>query len=447
MNRHPFRSTVFIAAIAAVVSGIVASPGVAAAERVSVSSGGSQGNGQSRYPSISWNGRHVTFESDATNLVAGDSNAANDVFVHDRWTGSTSRISLTSTGAQSGAASGGATISGEGSRIVFSSYGDLLPTSGYHNCYLLDRSANTLQILDTRADNGQPGSGVCEDVSIDVSGERVAFSTHTEVVAGDTNGQADVFVRDLGAGTVQRVNLGPGNVQANQNSSNPRISGDGSVVLFASAASNLVSGDSNNAQDLFLAPAAGGGVIRVNLGPGHAQTSNTPALTDALAALNADGSLIAFSSNAQNLPDWDEFAESTLYVRAPGEDVTVAVSLPLSPELQREGFNSEPDFSWSGQYLVFASTDDLLPDAVDPETTGGIYVIDIVNAWVARVSVGGHTGNVYQPRISADGSGVVWFSNSSTQVPGDTNGTWDVFYADNPIWIEPPIFADGFDGT
>ena len=445
MNQRLFRSSVS-AAIAAVLSATAVTTDVAAAERISVASGGGQGNSQSRYPSISWNGRHVTFESDASNLVAGDTNAASDVFLRDRWTGTTTRISLTSAGAQSGAASSGATISGEGSRVVFSSYGALLPTSGYHNCYLLDRSNNSLRILDTRADNDQAGSAVCQDVSIDVSGEHVAFSTRTEVVAGDTNASADVFVRDLGADTVKRVNLGPGNVQANQDSSNPRISGDGSMVLFASTASNLVSGDSNNALDLFLVPAIGGNVIRANLGPGHTQTSNAPAFTDALAALNADGSLVAFSSDAQNLPDWDEFGGSTLYVRIPGEDATVAVSLPLSPELQREGLNSEPDFSYSGQYLVFASGDDLLPGAIDPELTGGIYVIDLVNGWLARVSVGGNTSNAYQPRISADGSGVVWFSNSTSQVPGDTNNTWDVFYADNPIWIEPPIFADGFDG-
>jgi Tol biopolymer transport system component len=210
-------------------------------------------------------------------------------------------------------------------------------------------------------------------------------------------------------------------------------------VLFASGATNLVAGDSNGEPDIFLASTDDSTpVVRVNVGPGNVQAS-APGGTGSIAALNADGSLLAFSSKAHSLPDWGPFAEATLYLRIPATDQTIALSIP-DGNLAREGWNYEPDFDYSGRYLTFASTDTLFVGA-EP----GIYVIDLVNGYIALISTGGNTGNVHAPRISADGTGIVWYSLSTTQVPGDTNGTWDVFYADNPLWVEPPIFADGFE--
>jgi Tol biopolymer transport system component len=410
----------------------------AAAERISVSSGGGQANSQSRFAEISANGRYVTFVSDATNLVAGDTNGASDLFLRDRVLGTTTRISVKAGGAQSEAASFGGSISGDGSRIVFASFGALLPNSGFRNCYLLDRGANTLQIIDLKP-NGSAGTFGCDQPSIDVAGRRIAYGSSDELSASDTNGRPDVYVRDLSLGTQRRVSSTLGDGNSNNTSDTPRISGDGSRVLFASAATNLVSGDTNGRVDLFLVASDGSlPPQRVNVGPGGVQANDVTSYTG---ALNANGSLLAFSSSATSLPDWGEFAESTLYLRIPSSDATIALSIPEG-NLPREGFNDEPDFDYSGRYLVFASTDRLYAGA----ELGGVYVVDLIEGTIALVSVGGDTGNVHQPRLSADGTGVVWYSFSTQQVPNDTNGTWDVFYAVNPLWVETPIFADGFDG-
>lgn len=443
MRSARFRS--FLPAAAAAVAAI-ALPAVPASaiERISVADGGAQANSQSRHPAISWDGRYIAFDSDATNLVPGDSNGQTDIFVRDRLLGTTTRISTQANGSQSVGASGYASISADGMRVVFNSFGPLLPDSGYYNCYLLDRSLGTLDIVDRRSDNGQAGSAVCEKPSIDLFGAKVAFATRTAVVPGDTNDTGDVFVRDYEAGTTRRVSVGPGGVQGNSDSYEPRISGDGSIVAFGSPSSNLVAGDSNGGMDVFAVRTDGGGVVtRISVGPGNTQASGPSSsnTVDADSALNFDGSLYAFSSDAMSLPDWDELAERTLYLRYPAGDATIAISLPVDPGLGRDGFNGEPDFSATGQYLVFVSTDDLL---LDGEVTGGIYVVDLVNGWITRVSVGGNTGNVHQPRISGDGSGVTWDSFSDTQVAGDTNGTWDVFYAENPLYDF--LFFDGFDG-
>lgn len=435
MHRPSLHSFV-IAAIAATLSSAVSQ--AVAVERISVATGGGQANSQSRFAAISGNGRYVVFTSDATNLVAGDSNSAADIFLRDRVLGTTTRISNKSDGTQSDAVSYTANISGDGSRIVFASHGHLLPNSGYQNCYLLNRAANTLQVLDLLP-NGQPAT-TCDSASIDYAGTHIALVSGDALEASDT-GSYDIYVRDLVASTTRRVSRALGGGQSNASSTDARISGDGSRVIFASTATNLVSGDSNGENDIFLAASNNSvPIVRVNVGPGNTQAS-APAGTGQIAALNADGSLLAFSSSAQSLPNWGPVADETLYLRIPSLDQTIALSIPEG-NLPREGFNYEPDFDYSGRWLTFASNDKLFVGAEQ----GGVYVIDLVASVITQVSIGGNSGNVHQPRLSADGTGIVWYSYSTTQVPGDTNGTWDVFYADNPLWVEAPIFADGFDG-
>ncbi|MEO7936216.1 MAG: hypothetical protein ABIR27_08150 [Dokdonella sp.] len=435
MHRSSLR-TFFMALVVAILASPIAQ--VDAVERISVATGGGQANSQSRFPAISGNGRYVVFTSDASNLVSGDSNAAADIFLRDRLLGTTTRISNKSDGTQSDAVSYTANISGDGSRIVFVSHGRLLPNSGYQNCYLLNRTANTLQVLDLLP-NGQPATS-CNTASIDYSGTHIALASGDALEAGDT-GSYDIYVRDLVAGTTRRVSRAAGGGMSNASSSDARISGDGSRVIFASTATNLVSGDSNGENDVFLAAIDNSvPIVRVNVGPGNTQSS-APAGTGYIAAINADGSLLAFSSNSHSLPDWGPAASSTAYLRIPSLDQTIALSIPEG-NLPREGFNYEPDFDYSGRWLTFASSDKLFESAEQ----GGVYVVDVVEGLITQVSIGGNTGNVHEPRLSADGTGIVWYSYSTSQVPGDTNGTWDVFYADNPLWVETPIFADGFDG-
>lgn len=416
-----------------------------AVERISVATGGGQGNFQSRHPAISGDGRYVVFESDATTLVTGDSNNAPDIFVRDRQLGTTTRVSVTHAGLQSDAGSHNPSISGNGARIAFTSGGDLLPDSGFHNCYLLDRVAGTVQILDRRFGSGVPATAVCKPPSIDLAGTRVAFASGDAQLLPpgvDSNDRPDVFVRDLAAGTTVRVNLGPGGVQGNVGAEDVRIAAGGGHVVYSSLANNLVAGDSNNVLDIFLSTLAGA-TTRVSVGAGGVQPTEA---SSRVAATNFDGSLLAFANASPNLPDWAEFAESTLYLRVPSTNATIAISLPLLPTMVREGFNEEPDFSATGRWLVFWSGDRIIPGPHDP---GGVHVIDLIEGTIAVVSlthdgsdVAG--GNNFGTRISADGRGIVWYSNGTDLVANDSNGTWDVFYADNPLW-DDTLFADGFE--
>lgn len=419
---------------------ITAAP-VLAVERISVSTGGGQGNHQSRYPAISADGRYVAFESDATTLVAGDSNDVTDVFVRDRLAQTTVRVSVSAAGAQLTGPSRAPAISGNGQRVVFDSFGALLPDSGFHNCYLIDRAAGTVILLDRRADTGVAATGDCQSAGISVDGGLVSFgSPNPFLVPGDTdgNGWVDVFVRDVDSGAIARINRGPGGVEANAPADALRLSASGSHVVYASQASNLVPGDSNSGRDVFVSD-LGGNTRRVSVGNAGVQANG---IVRPVAALNADASVMAFSANAASLPAWNPNVESVLYLRLPDADLTVAMSLPVTGA--HEGSAEEPDLSASGRWLVFWADDQLVAGAV-----AAIYVVDLIEWTIALVSTQPNgqpagAGNHFHPRISADGRGIVWTSNSALLVPNDSNGTWDVFYADNPLW-DDTLFADGFE--
>src|SRR5437867_824550 len=192
-----------IAAVGLLLTGVLAplatpagaSPGTT--ERVSVDSAGTQGNSFSLDPSISADGRFVAFSSLATNLVPGDTNGAFDVFVHDRLTGTTERVSVDSAGTQ--------------------------------------------------------GHGNSSEPSISADGRFVAFSSvATNRVPGDTNAAFDVFVHDRLTGTTERVSVASAGTQGNGSSLDPSISADGRFVAFSSVATNLVPGDTNGKEDVFV---------------------------------------------------------------------------------------------------------------------------------------------------------------------------------------------------
>jgi len=162
------RYSKFLAGLVAslILFSLVISPALAAAgdtTRVSVASDGAQGNDYSYSPSISADGRYVAFDSSASNLVSGDTNGARDVFVHDRQGGGTTRVSVTSDGAQGGTGSWNPSISADGRYVAF-------------------------------------------------------YSGASNLVSGDTNGTDDVFVHDGQTGQTTRISVASDGSQGNNHS-------------------------------------------------------------------------------------------------------------------------------------------------------------------------------------------------------------------------------------
>jgi hypothetical protein len=165
-------------------------------ERVSISSTGEQGDSDSYWPGISADGRYVVFTSDASTLVPGDTNGQYDVFVHDRLTGATERVSVTSTGEESSDRGWWSSISGDGRYVIFS-WTPWDSQTFVGPIFRRDRLAGVTERVDLGA-TGQPADGGCEFPSIGADGTHLAFAADADnLVANDTNQCWDVFLRDL----------------------------------------------------------------------------------------------------------------------------------------------------------------------------------------------------------------------------------------------------------
>jgi len=213
-----------------------------------------QGNGQSIQSDLSPDGRYVVFYSVASNLVAGDANGAYDVFLRDTATGHTILISSATDGTQGNGDSVTPAVSDDGRFVVFYSVAANLvagDSNGSDDIFLRDTLTGATTRLSTATD-GTQGNSDSYNADLSGDGRYVAFySLASNLVAGDTNGTQDVFLRDMLAGTTIRLSVGLGGVQANGVSFDPEISSDGHYVTFASTAGNLAPGVGNGIGQIF----------------------------------------------------------------------------------------------------------------------------------------------------------------------------------------------------
>jgi len=267
--------------------------------RVSVSSQGTQANGLSDSPAISGDGRLVVFYSEASNLVDGDSNGVADVFVHDRQTGTTTRVSVDSLGQEANAASDMPAISADGSFVAFSSWADNLvadDTNVTRDVFLhnMDTGETTRASLD---EGGVEGSGSSEYPSLSGDGRIVAFTSYASLVAADTNGMPDIYVRDIQQGQTFLVSVDSSGSLADVGSSEAHVSADGRYVVFTSLATNLVPGDSNSNPDIFVHDRDTGSTVRVSVSSAGDEADNGASSP----AISADGRFVAFRSDSATL--------------------------------------------------------------------------------------------------------------------------------------------------
>ncbi len=212
-------------------------------------------------PSISADGRYIAFTSSASNLVPGDTNRNSDVFVHDTVTGTTSRVSIDSDGHQANGSSWHPSISADGRHIAYGSRASNLvagDSNGRDDVFVHDTVTGTTRRVSIDS-NGNQASSDLEAPSISADGRYIAFTSQaSNLVAGDTNGADDVFVHDTLTGTTRRVSTNSDGDQANASSMDPRISANGRYIAFYSYASNLVPGDTNGKLDVFVYDTLGG---------------------------------------------------------------------------------------------------------------------------------------------------------------------------------------------
>ncbi|MBI4672558.1 MAG: PD40 domain-containing protein [Chloroflexi bacterium] len=210
-------------------------------------------NRDSYSPHFSADGRYLAFSSDATNLVPNPSGNW-QTLVWDRITKQFSLVSVASDGTHANGNAGAWGISDDGRYVVFASNASNLGCGAQYgtDVFVHDRQTGQTTCVSVTPD-GTPGYGDSYYASISGDGRYVAFEHDADdLVPGDTNKSGDIFVRDLQTGRTTRASLAHDGAQANGNSWDTSISRDGRYVAFTSGASNLVAGDTNGYQDIFV---------------------------------------------------------------------------------------------------------------------------------------------------------------------------------------------------
>jgi Tol biopolymer transport system component len=222
---------------------------------VSVSSEKEQANGNSSYPKISADGRYVVFESLASNLVTRDTNGLSDVFVHDRWTETTTRVSVSSWGEQGNSASVLPSISQDGRYVSFDSFASNLvsvDTNNRDDIFMHDRLYATTALI-TLSSTGEQANGTSFLSSMSADGRYVVFESYaSNLVPLDTNDTLDVFLRDVLRETTRLVSQSSLGIQGRFDSGAPALSADGRFAAFTADADNLVPHDTNFTKDIIV---------------------------------------------------------------------------------------------------------------------------------------------------------------------------------------------------
>jgi len=421
--RYLFLAIIFLVTL--LVTPALAAPGDTT--RVSIATDGTEGNSHSQFPSISADGRYIAFESSASNLVAGDTNGRSDIFVHDRTTGVTTRVSVAAGGGQANGYSSYPSISAAGRYVAFiSSDSNLVAgdTNGWPDIFVHDRTSGATTRVSI-ASSGAQANGASYYPVISADGRCVAFySVATNLAVGDTNGHGEIFVHDRMSGATTRVSVDSSGSQANSDSSYPSISADGRYVAFYSTASNLVAGDTNGWHDVFVHDRMSGATTRVSVSSSGAQGDSISYTS----SISADGRYVAFLSFASNLVANDTNGGYDAFVHDRTSGVTTRVSVSSSGAQANNG-PSAPSISADGRYVAFASAASNLV-AGDTNGTPDIFVHDRITGATTRISVnfsGGPGVDTYYSSISANGHYVTFHSEASNLVTGDTNGMYDVF--------------------
>ena len=392
------------------------------ASRVSVSSSGVQGNDNSRAAAVSDDGHFVAFKSVATTLVPSDTNGFGDVFMRDLQNTLTEIVSVSSSGAMGNGESYAPSTSRDGRYVAFFTAANNLiaaDTNGKLDVLLRDRLTGTTTLV-SKSNISTVGNNDSDYCSISLDGNLVAFrSAASNLVTGDTNSKLDIFVRNVALASMTLASVATGGALANGNSQEPIVAGNGRYVAFSSDATNLVAGDTNGVRDVFVRDMLMGTTVRVSQSTAGVQGNQ---LSD-LPTISADGRWVAFQSNATNLVAGDVNGVSDIFLHDPQTGTTTMLT-------QGNGASSEAVLSSDGQVLVFTSSASNLVSG-DTNQRDDIFAMNPFTGFVslASVNANGVQGNDHSREacVSAGGQVIAYRSDASNLVAGDTNGVGDVF--------------------
>ncbi len=413
--------------------------------RVSVSSNGTLGNRDSDGSAISANGRYVAFESDAFNLVTGDSNAKRDIFVRDLQTGTTTRASVSSNGTQANDSSYSPSISADGRYVAFASVATNLvadDTNQAADVFVHDMQTGTTVRVSLNCDGTETVGFYSDQPYISANGRYVAFHAWGDLMGcGDSNGNGDVFVHDMQTGTTTLVSVSSEGVQGTAprwgDSQYPFISANGRFVVFSSGATNLVDDDTNlicdydsvpdydTCDDIFVHDMQTGETTRVSVATDGTE-GNDRSNTSPYASISDDGRYVVFSSDASNLVanDTNEARDVFLHDRQTG--TTTRISLDPDGNAFEESA-SIGQISGNGRYVTFTAGNHDQPPPYDNLIDNYAFVRDLQTNTTTKYSLaadGSDAGpDAYGTSISSDGQYALFWTDAAS----DGNGYRQVY--------------------
>jgi Tol biopolymer transport system component len=399
--------------------------------------------GASSGVAVNTNGTAVAFFSDSTLLVAGDTNQARDVFIrildpNDPNNSHTELISVSGDGTQANKAShlaGGApAVNGDGNVVAFySDATNLVPgdTNGQRDVFVHFRDSGATELVSAGM-GGAQANGASLYPSISADGRFVAFQSQaSNLVPNDTNNASDIFVRDLVNGTTEVVC----GVFGDKFSASPAISDDGNWVAFSSAATNLVSNDTNRYLDIFVCDRGAGTIERVSIPNDGVGEGNGDSI---LPAISGAGEVVGFKSLANNLTAGDHNNVVDVFVRDRGDGITERISISHTG-VDGNDFSFPPSVSDNGRFVAFGSfATNLVPN--DTNHTSNVFVRDrqIGRTLFADLNDRGEQANNgtpdLPPSISGDAMRIGFVSFASNLSSNDGNTAADVFVNTNPFF-------------
>jgi Tol biopolymer transport system component len=402
-------------------------------ELASSNAEGIGGNSDSSAPVISADGTKVVFQSAASDLVPGDTNGQYDLFLKDLTTGAITVVNTTADGSIAQGVFSRYTLSADGTRVAFASDADsLVPndTNGTYDVFVKDMVTRQVTLVSQTA-GGVSANGLSTSPALSADGTIVAFESRAnDLVSGDTNGQSDVFVKDLSTGAVTLASQSADGAQTDGMSISPLLSADGSKLVFTSAATNLVPGDVNEEMDTFFKDLATGQVTLVSQGADGTQPNR---LSFGM-GLSADGSKVVFVTAADNLVPNELNDTDDVFVKDLATGTLTLVS-QTAAGVQSNGWSGDADLSGDGTKVVFVSSaTNLVPD--DTNGLVDVFMKDLTSGEITLVSLSpdGQTGSGANwgdaASTSFDGSRIAFSSAAPDLSPDDANGPLlDVFVA------------------
>ena len=393
--------------------------------RISVDPTGAQLPADALVGGISADGSKIVYSSTASGIVPGDTNNVSDVFLRDVTAGTTQLISRNTGGTPGNRGSSNPSISADGRYVVFESFAsNLIPTdtNTISDIYFVDLLTNTIEIISVAQSGLLGGSNASYNADISDDGRYVVFQSDAlDLVAGDNNGNPDVYLVDRSLHQTTRVSHAAGGGDSNNGSFNPRISGDGQFVAYSSNATNLVAGDTNGNEDVFLYGLATGQNVLVSKpasgGVGN-NFSTSPSISD-------DGHYIAFHSGARNLVPGDTNNRMDVFI---ADTQSGDIQRVVGPGgRQGDSHSRFAAISGNGNFVAFESDADFgLP------LTGlrqrQIYMINRVSGEMVDISsVDGAAGDKHSSLafVNRNGTAVAFTTNAANLVTPDTNARLD----------------------